>query len=166
MSRTHRCLGLIDVLVVVAELPGELVYDLLEDDRVDVLSEHVEEEPVAHLGLLDDDVDAFLLHQPEPDVQEVGLEHVTIYGSTSLVKYRARSPRFIWASCPQLYSLAETPHPLSPPSHLGSYTRALLVSLDRRHLFVTPGAIGQPRYMTYLCYLWRYWSAKIDDISL
>ncbi len=25
-----------------------------------------------------------------------------------------------------------------PPPHLGSYTRALLVSLDRRHLFVTP----------------------------
>jgi hypothetical protein len=44
---------------------------------------------------------------------------------------------FIWASCAQLYSLAETPQ--SPPSpHLGSYTRALLVSQDRRHLFVTP----------------------------
>jgi hypothetical protein len=27
-------------------------------------------------------------------------------------------------------------HP--PPTHLGSYTRALLVSQDRRHLFVTP----------------------------
>jgi hypothetical protein len=26
----------------------------------------------------------------------------------------------------------------SPPPHLGSYTRALLVSQDRRHLFVTP----------------------------
>jgi hypothetical protein len=25
-----------------------------------------------------------------------------------------------------------------PPPHLGSYTRALLVSQDRRHLFVTP----------------------------
>jgi hypothetical protein len=34
-----------------------------------------------------------------------------------------------------LYSLADT-HPLSPP--LGSYTRVLLVSQDRRHLFVTP----------------------------
>ncbi len=38
----------------------------------------------------------------------------------------------------QLYSLAETPQlPLLPP-HLGSYTMALLVSQDRRHLFVTP----------------------------
>jgi hypothetical protein len=40
------------------------------------------------------------------------------------------------APCVQLYFLAETPR--SP--HLGSYTMALLVmvSLDRRHLFVTP----------------------------
>jgi hypothetical protein len=34
------------------------------------------------------------------------------------------------------------PRILTPPSpsprHLGSYTRALLVSQDRRHLFVTP----------------------------
>ncbi len=26
----------------------------------------------------------------------------------------------------------------TPPPHLGSYTRALLISKDRRHLFVTP----------------------------
>ncbi len=30
------------------------------------------------------------------------------------------------------------PRTLPPPPHLGSYTRALLVSQDRRHLFVTP----------------------------
>ncbi len=36
--------------------------------------------------------------------------------------------------CEQLYPLAETPH----PQHLDSYTRALLVSQDRRHLFLTP----------------------------
>jgi len=41
--------------------------------------------------------------------------------------------------CAQLYSLAEIPQ--SPPPHLGSYTMALLVSQDRRHLFVTPWAI-------------------------
>jgi hypothetical protein len=35
----------------------------------------------------------------------------------------------------QLYSLAETPR---LPTHWVSYTRALLVSQDRRHLFVTP----------------------------
>ncbi len=35
-----------------------------------------------------------------------------------------------------------TPHnpPPPPPRHLGSYTRALLVSQDRRHLSVTPGS--------------------------
>jgi hypothetical protein len=40
----------------------------------------------------------------------------------------------------QLYSLAETPPtpPPTPPPLLGSYTRALLVSQDRQHLFVTP----------------------------
>ncbi len=50
------------------------------------------------------------------------------------VKYGVRSPKFIWAPCAQLYSLAET---CNPP-YLGSYTRAPLVSQDRRHLFVTP----------------------------
>jgi hypothetical protein len=31
-----------------------------------------------------------------------------------------------------------------PPPHMGSYTRALLASQDRRHLFVTPCS-----YLTY-----------------
>ncbi len=31
------------------------------------------------------------------------------------------------------------------PPHLGSYTRALLVSQDRRHLFVTPCMVPTPR---------------------
>ncbi len=42
-----------------------------------------------------------------------------------------RYPKFILAPCAQLYLAAGTPH-------LGSYTRALLVSQERRHLFVTP----------------------------
>ncbi len=37
-----------------------------------------------------------------------------------------------------LFSLAVTPPNATSPPHLGSYTRALLVSQDRRHLFVTP----------------------------
>ena len=48
------------------------MHDLLEDDGVDVLAEHVEEEPVAHLTLLDDGVDHLTLDQPEPDVEQVG----------------------------------------------------------------------------------------------
>ncbi len=45
----------------------------------------------------------------------------------------------------RLYSLAETPNP--PPPALDSYTRALFVSKDRRHLFVTPC----PPAFKYLC---------------
>jgi hypothetical protein len=43
------------------------------------------------------------------------------------------------APCAHLYSLAETPQP-PPPSPFGLIysTKALLVSQDRRHLFVTP----------------------------
>jgi hypothetical protein len=44
----------------------------------------------------------------------------------------------------QLFSLAETPQlppPPHPSPHLGSYTRVLLVSQDRRHFFVTPCCI-------------------------
>ncbi len=54
-----------------------------------------------------------------------------------MVKYGVRSPKFIWAPCVQLYSLTETPQLPPLPPHLGSYTRSLLVSQDRRHLFVT-----------------------------
>jgi hypothetical protein len=48
--------------------------------------------------------------------------------------------------CAQLYSLAETP---PPPPHLGSYTRALLVSQDRRHLFVTPCLYGIGKWLIF-----------------
>ena len=58
---------------MVAQLPGQFVHHLLEDDGVDVEPEHVEEEPVPHLGLLDDDVDALLLDQAEADVEQIGL---------------------------------------------------------------------------------------------
>ncbi len=40
-----------------------------------------------------------------------------------------------------------------PPPHLGSYTRALLVSQDRRHLLVAP--------LTLICK--RFWSPGIDS---
>ena len=55
-------LGLIDVLIVVAKLPRQLVHNLLEDDRVNVQPQHVQQEPVPHLRLLDDYVDALFLH--------------------------------------------------------------------------------------------------------
>jgi len=41
--------------------------------------------------------------------------------------------------CAHMHSLAKSETPATPsPPHLGSYTRALQVSQDRRHLFVTP----------------------------
>jgi hypothetical protein len=52
-----------------------------------------------------------------------------------------RSTKFIWAPCIQLKSLAVR---LPIPPHLGLYPRALLVSQDRRRLFVTP------------CFLWNH----------
>ncbi len=55
----------------------------------------------------------------------------------SLVKYWVRSLKYIWApvqSCTHWLKLHKCP----PPLHLVSYTRALLVSQDRRHLYVTP----------------------------
>ncbi len=57
------------------------------------------------------------------------------------VKYGVRSPKFIWAS---VYSCSHwlRPRNSSRPSPrtwgLGTYTRVLLVSKDRRHLFVIP----------------------------
>ncbi len=50
-------------------------------------------------------------------------------------KYGVGSPKFIWAP---VYSCTHWLRPrnfLLLPLHLGSYTRALLVSQDRRHLF-------------------------------
>ena len=45
------------------------MHHLLKYNGVDVLAQHVHKEPVAHLGFLDDDVDAFLFNQSESDIQ-------------------------------------------------------------------------------------------------
>ncbi len=50
------------------------------------------------------------------------------------VKYGVRSSNFIWAPCAQLYYPA-TPRPPRIWAHI--CTRVLLVSQDRRHLFVS-----------------------------
>jgi len=46
--------------------------NLLENHRVYVLAHHVQQKPVSHFGFLDDDVNALLLDEPEPDVEQVG----------------------------------------------------------------------------------------------
>ena len=47
------------------------MHNFLENDGINVLAKHVEQEPVTHLCLLDDDVDALLLHKAEADVEQV-----------------------------------------------------------------------------------------------
>ncbi len=47
--------------------------------------------------------------------------------------------------CSNTYWLRPRISPPPPAPHLGSYTRALLVSRDRRHLFVTPSPLSLNR---------------------
>ncbi len=51
--------------------------------------------------------------------------------------YGVRYPKFIWARCAQLFSFVETRTP-PPPTFGLIYEGGLLVSQERRHLFVTP----------------------------
>ncbi len=68
------------------------------------------------------------------------------------------------APCAQVYSLdeSETLQPPPPPRRLGSYTRAMLVSQDRRLLFVTPCTmwtslvVWVKKYNDDLCYRLQY----------
>ena len=48
------------------------MHDFFEDHGVHVLTQHVEQEPVTHVGLLDDGVDDFPPDESEPDVEQVG----------------------------------------------------------------------------------------------
>ena len=84
-------LGVTHVLAPEAELLGQLVHHVLEDDRVHVLAEQVEEEPVAHHGLLDDDVQALGLDPSKPARQRSTSMHVKtkinyIYGNDRLIR--------------------------------------------------------------------------------
>jgi hypothetical protein len=70
----------------------------------------------------------------EPANHVPELYNSTVWQSMAVWRrHGVRYPKYIWAPCAQLYSLAETLHP--PPPHLDSYRG-------------------------------RYWSVKIDDISL
>ena len=57
---------------MVSQPPGELMDNFFKDHRIHILTQHVKEEPVAHLGLFDDNVNALFPDQPEPDVEQVG----------------------------------------------------------------------------------------------
>jgi hypothetical protein len=59
--------------------------------------------------------------------------------------------------CAQLFSLAETPQLPTSPRIWTRITRVLLVSKDRRHLFVTPcQQCNLFNFFSYLIYLFRY----------
>jgi hypothetical protein len=71
--------------------------------------------------------------------------------NTAKVKYGVRSPKSIWATCAQLYSLAETPQtPPSPPAFWAHIRRA----------------IGHPRQATSLCdpLVQGLWRLQVDKI--
>lgn len=55
-----------------SQFPRQLMHHLLEDHRVHVLAQHIEQEPVSNIGLLDDGVDDLPPDEPEPDVEKVG----------------------------------------------------------------------------------------------
>ena len=48
------------------------MYKFFEYHGVNVLSQHVEKEPIAQLSLLNDDIDAFFLDQSKADEQQIG----------------------------------------------------------------------------------------------
>lgn len=69
---------LANVPATVAQLLGQLVDHVLEDDGVDVLTHEVDQEPIAHVGFPDDHVDALALDSPiahpEHESPNVGTE--------------------------------------------------------------------------------------------
>lgn len=59
------------VLVVVVQLVGELVHDVAEDHRVEVLAEDVQQVPVAHLAAAHDGVHVVAAHEAEAHAHHV-----------------------------------------------------------------------------------------------
>lgn len=60
-----------NVRVAVPELVGKVVHHVPEDEAVDVLAQHVEQEPVAHVGADDDGVHGVATHQPVAEAKQV-----------------------------------------------------------------------------------------------
>ena len=57
----YEKLGIIYIFVVVSEFSRKFVDNFFKNDWVNILSQHVKEEPVSHLSLLDNNVNAFFL---------------------------------------------------------------------------------------------------------
>jgi hypothetical protein len=73
-------------------------------------------------------------------------------------------PKFI---CAPEYSCTHWLRPATPPSplHLGSYTRALLVSQDRRHLFVTPCVQIESRGRIFSPFMQMYFTLRSFNLT-
>ena len=70
------------VMVVMSESGRELVHHVPEDDGVDVLAQHVQQKPVAHLGPSDDRVNVIPVDETVPHPQEIHLEiHIYVVSS-------------------------------------------------------------------------------------
>jgi hypothetical protein len=61
------------------KLPNPIMLTHLEYDRVNVLAEKVEEEPIADVALADDGVYTFLLHPPARGVASLRLRAPYLY---------------------------------------------------------------------------------------
>lgn len=65
-------LGIWEIFSQVTQLSGKLMHDFFEYHRVNVLSKHVEQEPVPDIGLFDDGIDDFSTDESESDVEKIG----------------------------------------------------------------------------------------------
>lgn len=65
-------LGFSNVTGSVTQLLGQLVNHILENYRVNILSKKVEEEPVTHVALANNGVNAFFLHPPVAKAEDKG----------------------------------------------------------------------------------------------
>lgn len=64
-------LRLLQLRLAMAQSCSQLVHDVTEYDGVDVLTQHVEEKPISHLGPPDDGINGLSPDQPKPQPQQV-----------------------------------------------------------------------------------------------
>ncbi len=68
------------------------MHHVLEDDRVDVLAQQVEQEPIAHDRLLDDDLHALGFYPPIANLKKVGTKTAKQADEHSIDDHEEREP--------------------------------------------------------------------------
>ena len=48
------------------------MHHFFKNNRVNILSQHIQKKPIAHFGFLDYNIDAFFLDESIPNVKQVG----------------------------------------------------------------------------------------------